>query len=572
MPSREHGGKVSFRLVVGRFHAIICLWWYVPVAAAFQFKPGEAMSQPTPYAPSHSFMSDEAYASWFPGSEFDVELNNLKTTTDQVRGNLALIQRDDGALANGSVTFNSLSPALQTAGLSPLSTWASGVFYAAPRAVMFGTSLYQCAIGHTSGTFATDLAAGNWTLLANLALLSGTATVAANQVAAGPTSGGSAPPAFRSLVTSDLPTLPAPGATGLGGVQSVAAVTSKWLNAISNSGIPSLSQPAASDLSNGVIGSGAVVLAASPTLTGNVGIGGAASGRVLEVTVGTTASSTNEVSIQGYQAALEVFNQARTQNWYFGVNDADSNKLYIGGGYSPGQGLAPIIRLDTSNAMTVGNGTSGAAALTVQSLASVSAWAGGDQIMSIIRESVAGAVNELLVRLYHYSADQVPVPILALQAARGTVASPIVLHSGDLLAVYDGRGYDGGTGPLGFSDTAAQMQFKTTQAWTTSAHGSQINFSTTPNNSIAPAVIATMDQDGGFTVLPSLAPPAGGAAHKGMMFSSTANLGVFFGSGVPTLSAAQGSLYVRTDGSSTSTRLYVNTTGSTTWTNLVTAV
>ena len=46
---------------------------------------------------------------------------------------------------------------------------------------------------------------------------------------------------------------------------------------------------------------------------------------------------------------------------------------------------------------------------------------------------------------------------------------------------------------------------------------------------------------------------------------------VFTGSGAPTLSAIQGSLYLRTDGNSTSTRVYVNTNGSTGWTNLVSA-
>lgn len=65
--------------------------------------------------------------------------------------------------------------------------------------------------------------------------------------------------------------------------------------------------------------------------------------------------------------------------------------------------------------------------------------------------------------------------------------------------------------------------------------------------------------------------PAGGTTGSGFKISSVTNLGVFFGSGVPTLSAAQGSLYIRTDGSSTSTRMYINTTGSTTWTNVTTA-
>lgn len=46
---------------------------------------------------------------------------------------------------------------------------------------------------------------------------------------------------------------------------------------------------------------------------------------------------------------------------------------------------------------------------------------------------------------------------------------------------------------------------------------------------------------------------------------------IYSGSGAPTFQAAQGSLYIRTDGSSTSTRLYVNTTGASTWTNFTSA-
>ena len=42
------------------------------------------------------------------------------------------------------------------------------------------------------------------------------------------------------------------------------------------------------------------------------------------------------------------------------------------------------------------------------------------------------------------------------------------------------------------------------------------------------------------------------------------------GSGAPTLSAPQGSLYLRTDGTTTNDRAYINTDGSTTWTALTT--
>lgn len=49
------------------------------------------------------------------------------------------------------------------------------------------------------------------------------------------------------------------------------------------------------------------------------------------------------------------------------------------------------------------------------------------------------------------------------------------------------------------------------------------------------------------------------------------NPAFYFGAGAPGITAPKGSLYVRTDGSSVSTRLYVNTDGATTWTNVTTA-
>lgn len=134
-------------------------------------------------------------------------------------------------------------------------------------------------------------------------------TQTANQVFAGPSSGGATAPTFRALVATDIPTFPAsqitsgqlalarggtgsdlsgtggssqvlkqvsigaavtvaqlafsdisgsvaaaqlpnPTASTLGGIESLAAVTSKWINTISTSGVPSATQPASSDLSD----------------------------------------------------------------------------------------------------------------------------------------------------------------------------------------------------------------------------------------------------------------------------------------------------------------------------------
>lgn len=233
------------------------------------------MSQPTEYDVKTDFVAYQSNASWFPGSSLNVEFNNLATTTDQIRANLALIQRDDGALANASVSFNTLSPALQTAGLTPLSTWVSGKAYTQSQAVIQGTSLYQCQINHVSGAFSTDLAAGDWLLLANLALLSGVSTVNANQVAAGPTTGAAASPAFRSLVGQDLPT---PTTSTLGGVQAINAVASRWINAVSAAGVHSTAQPAFTDISGtatiaqggtGQVAAPAAIAALMPTPTRN---------------------------------------------------------------------------------------------------------------------------------------------------------------------------------------------------------------------------------------------------------------------------------------------------------------
>ncbi len=81
----------------------------------------------------------------------------------------------------------------------------------------------------------------------------------------------------------------------------------------------------------------------------------------------------------------------------------------------------------------------------------------------------------------------------------------------------------------------------------------------------------TLSTVGQLSLQTGTAPPAAGATTSGIKVSSTANLGIFWGSGAPTFSAAQGAIYLRTNGSSTSTRLYVNTTGATTWTNFTSA-
>jgi hypothetical protein len=74
---------------------------------------------------------------------------------------------------------------------------------------------------------------------------------------------------------------------------------------------------------------------------------------------------------------------------------------------------------------------------------------------------------------------------------------------------------------------------------------------------------------GVVTAKSATATTAGGAQAIGL--GTTAALGIYYGSGAPTISAGKGSLYLRSDGSTTNDRMYVNTDAGTTWTAVTTA-
>lgn len=81
------------------------------------------------------------------------------------------------------------------------------------------------------------------------------------------------------------------------------------------------------------------------------------------------------------------------------------------------------------------------------------------------------------------------------------------------------------------------------------------------------AIGTTMLCAAGVQAKSATATPAGGAV--GFYMGSDA-VGIYWGSGAPTVSAAQGSLYIRTDGGA-STRLYSNNNGTTGWSAITSA-
>ena len=80
-----------------------------------------------------------------------------------------------------------------------------------------------------------------------------------------------------------------------------------------------------------------------------------------------------------------------------------------------------------------------------------------------------------------------------LYRARGTVAEPTAVASGDNLGSFGARGRTDTGWPTALSP---RFGFWATEAWTSTANGNKIIFSTTPNGSITRADQLTIDQDG----------------------------------------------------------------------------
>jgi hypothetical protein len=89
------------------------------------------------------------------------------------------------------------------------------------------------------------------------------------------------------------------------------------------------------------------------------------------------------------------------------------------------------------------------------------------------------------------------------------------------------------------------------------------------NIDLVPGALVGTALNGKVRIAPGVGTPAGGvssgtiAARTALTFGSSF-VGIYIGSGAPTLTAAQGSLYIRTDNGA-NTSLYVNRDAGTTW-------
>ena len=197
----------------------------------------------------------------------------------------------------------------------------------------------------------------------------------------------------------------------------------------------------------------------------------------------------------------------------------------------------------------------------------------GTMLQLVQADSVAGAI---LIDTFAAG------PALAMRRANGTNAAKSALAANDAILTIDGYGY----GSTGYSSTSrARVQFQASQTWTDANQGTQCLIQVTPNSTTTPVTAMRITQSAtwvndtaGLSVTTSVAArnatatPAAASAVSAFQMGSAAII-LTWGTGSPNtaLTAPKGSLFIRTDGSTTNDRMYINTDGSTAWTNFTTA-
>jgi hypothetical protein len=239
------------------------------------------------------------------------------------------------------------------------------------------------------------------------------------------------------------------------------------------------------------------------------------------------------------------------------------------------------VRISTTGVVTVGNPSTPAVSLD-PTTANALVVNTGNLVFTGTGNRITGDFSNATVAnrtMFQTSTVNGATDILAIPNGIGTRAGFLAYNNSDVVAatantqllqlLTETRLTAGGSSPLPMTFVTGgseRVRISTTGVVT-------VGNPSTPAVSLDPttANALTLSSTGVLTVAGGTATPAGGSTAARLIFGTTAGFGIYYGSGAPTVSAAQGSIYLRSDGSSTSTRLYVNTNGSTTWTNVTTA-
>jgi hypothetical protein len=131
------------------------------------------MAQAPNYTPSEDFSQDELNnaggRSAILTEALDDELSAISTAHNALNTNVQLNQRDDGEIRDQRVKLHTLDPVVlklvSMFGGVVRGAWMTATAYAIKDVVTQGGNTYVAAVAHTSGVFATDLAAVRWVLV-----------------------------------------------------------------------------------------------------------------------------------------------------------------------------------------------------------------------------------------------------------------------------------------------------------------------------------------------------------------------------------------------------------------------
>jgi hypothetical protein len=131
------------------------------------------MSQAPNYQPVEDFSQDELNnaggRSTILTEALDDELSAISTAHNALNANVQLNQRDDGEIRDQRVKLHTLDPVVlklvTSFGGTIRGAWLTATAYAIKDVVTQGGNTYVAAVAHTSGVFATDLAAVRWVLV-----------------------------------------------------------------------------------------------------------------------------------------------------------------------------------------------------------------------------------------------------------------------------------------------------------------------------------------------------------------------------------------------------------------------
>lgn len=230
------------------------------------------MAQPTAYTRQYSATNHSTNypTTPQPGVSLDAEFNAIKTSITETLTNLALIQRDDGELANDSVGIDQLAPDVDI-GFASIDDWATATAYVLRDGRWKDTVLYRCIVAHTSGTFSTDLTAGYWEEVLDLATPLAAAVASATAAALAAQTAAELAEAHAETAETNAETAETNAATSATNASTSASTASTHASTASTQATNAAASAAAAAASAASIPSAAFALDATASITGTAG-------------------------------------------------------------------------------------------------------------------------------------------------------------------------------------------------------------------------------------------------------------------------------------------------------------